>query len=203
LKKGLLGTLAVVALVVVVIGGSLAGTYNDLVGRDQDVKGKWAQVDNQLKRRADLIPNLVETVKGFASQEKSIMTAIADARAKLAGATGPAEAAAADAQLSGALSRLLVVVENYPNLKSDANFRALMYELSGTENRIAVARKDYNESVQSFNTKVRSFPTNLIAGMFGFGPAEFFAVGEADKQVPNVDFNSPPPVTPATPPAQP
>ncbi len=196
-KTGL-AVLGVLVVVVIAVGLSLMGTYNDLIARDQDVKGKWAQVENQLKRRADLIPNLVETVKGFAAQEKSILTAIAEARTRLAGATNPAEAGAADAQLTGALSRLLVIVENYPLLKSDANFRALMYELSGSENRIAVARKDYNETVQSFNTRVRSFPTTLVAGMFGFAPAEFFQVEEADTQVPKVDFGTPAPAT-ATP----
>jgi len=182
----------VVLLVVALVAVSLIGTYNGLVGMDQDVKAKWAQIDNQLKRRADLIPNLVETVKGFAAQEKSIMTEIADARAKLAGAGTPAKAAEADAALTGALGRLLVVVENYPNLKSDQNFRDLMFELSGTENRIAVARKDYNESVQLYNVKVRSFPNVIIAPMLGFQQAEFFQVAGSDKETPNVDFNTTP-----------
>lgn len=182
--------IGVIVLVVAVIAFSLIGTYNRLVGLDQEVKGQWAQIDNQLKRRADLIPNLVETVKGFAAQEKSIMTEIADARTKLAGATTPAEAAEADAALSGALSRLLVVVENYPTLKSDQNFRDLMYELSGTENRISVARRDYNDAVKSYNLAVRTFPTNLIAPMFGFEQADFFEVAEGDKDVPTVDFDT-------------
>jgi LemA protein len=181
-----------VLLVVALVAMSLIGTYNGLVGMDQDVKAKWAQIDNQLKRRADLIPNLVETVKGFAAQEKSIMTEIADARARLAGAGSPAKAAEADAALTGALGRLLVVVENYPNLKSDQNFRDLMYELSGTENRIAVARKDYNESVQLYNVKVRTFPNVIIAPMLGFQPAEFFQVSGSDKQTPSVDFSTTP-----------
>jgi len=179
-----------IVLVVVIIAVSLIGTYNRLVGLDQDVKTQWAQIDNQLKRRSDLIPNLVETVKGFAAQEKSIMTEIADARARLAGAQTPADAANADAELTSALSRLLVVVENYPDLKSDQNFRDLMYELSGTENRIAVARKDYNDAVNAFNLAVRRFPTNLVAPMFGFEKAEFFEVSEADKETPKVDFDT-------------
>lgn len=186
----LLVGVGVVVAIVAVVAVALVGTYNGLVGMDQDVKAKWAQIDNQLKRRADLIPNLVETVKGFAAQEKSIMTEIAEARTKLAGASTPAQAAAADAELTGALGRLLVVVENYPNLKSDQNFRDLMYELSGTENRIAVARKDYNESVQAYNTAVRSFPNVIIAPMLGFRPAEFFQVAEGDKDVPTVDFGT-------------
>lgn len=189
MKKGALIGIGAVVLVLI-IASSLIGTYNNLVQMDTDVQAKWAQIDNQLKRRADLIPNLVETVKGYAAQEKSIMTEIADARARLGGATTPGEAAAADAELTGALGRLLVIVENYPNLKSDQNFRDLMYELTGTENRISVARKDYNETVQVYNVKVRSFPTNLIAPMFGFEKAEFFAVSEADKATPDVNFDT-------------
>lgn len=182
--------IGVVLVIIAIIAVSLVGTYNGLVRQDQEVKAQWAQIDNQLKRRADLIPNLVETVKGFAAQEKSIMTEVAEARAKLAGANTPADAAAADEALTGALGRLLVVVENYPDLKSDQNFRDLMYELSGTENRIAVARKEYNDAVRVWNTKVKSFPTNIMAGMFGFGPAEFFEVGAADKETPKVDFET-------------
>jgi LemA protein len=189
MKKGLLALVGV-GVVVAIVAMSLVGLYNDLVRLDTDVEAKWAQIDNQLKRRADLIPNLVETVKGFAAQEKSIMTEIADARARLAGAASPAEAAAADAELTGALGRLLVIVENYPDLKSNQTFQDLMYELTGTENRIAVARKDYNEVVQTFNVRVRSFPANLIAPMFGFEQAEFFEISESDKETPNVNFNS-------------
>lgn len=182
--------LGAIAAVVVLFAFSLIGTYNRLVAQDQEVKAQWAQIDNQLKRRADLIPNLVNTVKGFAAQEKGIMSEIAQARASLAGAKTPADAANADAALTGALSRLLVVVENYPNLKSDQNFRDLMYELSGTENRIAVARKDYNDAVKIYNLSVRTFPTNLIAPMMGFTLADFFEVSETDKQNPTVDFGT-------------
>jgi LemA protein len=182
--------LGAIAAVIVLIAFSLVGTYNRLVGLDQEVKAQWAQIDNQLKRRTDLIPNLVATVKGFAAQEKGIMSEIAQARAQLAGAKSPADAANADAALTGALSRLLVVVENYPNLKSDQNFRDLMYELSGTENRIAVARKDYNDAVKVYNLAVRTFPTNLIAPMFGFTQADFFEVSDSDKQTPTVDFGT-------------
>ncbi|MHB1341270.1 MAG: LemA family protein [Coriobacteriia bacterium] len=187
MKKGTLIGLGIVAVIIVM---SLIGTYNGLVQMDTDVQAKWAQIDNQLKRRADLIPNLVETVKGFAAQEKSIMTEIADARARLGGAASPAEAAEADAALSSALGRLLVIVENYPDLKSDQTFRDLMFELTGTENRIAVARKDYNETVQVFNVKVRSFPTNLIAPILGFQQAEFFEIAESEKATPDVDFST-------------
>ncbi len=184
MNKSAIVILAVVALLVV-FGFS---SYNGLVGANEAVNGKWSQIENQLQRRSDLIPNLVNTVKGFAAQEKEIIQSVSDARAKLAGAAGPAAKAEANGELNGALSRLLVVVENYPQLKSDANFRQLMDELSGTENRIAVARQDYNNAVQSFNTKIRSFPTNMLAGMMGFSAKEYFRADEGAKQVPQVQF---------------
>lgn len=184
--------LIVIGLVIFgcIIGSTLIGAYNEMVKADQQVKNQWAQVENQLKRRADLIPNLVETVKGFAAQEKGVISEITDARAALSGANTPAEAAQANDALTGALGRLLVVVENYPELKSDKTFIQLMDELSGTENRISVARKDYNEEVTVYNVMVRSFPRNFIAGMFGFEQAEYFEVSESDQQVPGVDFNT-------------
>ncbi len=189
MKKALI-ILAVIFGVLFVVGSSLAGMYNSLVTDSENVKSSWSQVDNQLQRRADLIPNLVETVKGYASHEKEVIGNIADARAKLAGARTPAEAAQADTQLAGALSRLLVVVENYPNLKADANYRALMDELAGSENRISVARRDYNNAVQLYNTKIRTFPKSMIAGMFGFSQAEYFKAEEGAKAVPKVDFGT-------------
>jgi len=176
--------LAVVALLVV-FGIS---SYNSLVGLNENVNGKWSQIENMLQRRADLIPNLVNTVKGYAAHEQQAIQSVADARAKLAGAGGPAAKAQANGELNSALARLLVVVENYPNLKADKNFRALMDELSGTENRIAVARKDYNDAVQVFNTKIRSLPTSIFAGMMGFGPKEYFRAEEGARQVPQVNF---------------
>ncbi|KYZ76529.1 LemA family protein [Anaerosporomusa subterranea] len=181
-------TTIIILVVVALLAVFGFSSYNGLVGANESVNGKWSQIENQLQRRSDLIPNLVNTVKGFAAQEKEIIQSVADARSKLAGANGPAAKAQANGELNGALSRLLVVVENYPQLKSDANFRQLMDELSGTENRIAVARQDYNNAVQSFNTKIRSFPTNMFAGMMGFGPKEYFKAEEGAKQVPQVKF---------------
>jgi LemA protein len=152
------------------------------------VDSKYAQIENQLQRRLDLIPNLVNTVKGYANHEKEIMTDIAESRSKLAGANTPQDQAIANDQLTGALNRLLVVVEKYPDLKADANFRQLMDELSGTENRIAVAREDYNEEVNSYNKLRRAFPGNLIAGMFNFEKKEYFKANPNAKDAPTVDF---------------
>jgi len=173
-------------LVVFVLGGIMS--YNGLVSMNENVNGKWSQIENQLQRRADLIPNLVSTVKGYAAHEQQAIQSVADARAKLAGAQGPAAKAQANADLNNSLSRLLVIAENYPDLKADKNFRALMDELSGTENRIAVARKDYNDAVQIYNTKIRSFPTTIFSGMMGFGAKEYFKAEEGAQQVPKVQF---------------
>lgn len=175
----------VIALIVVIMG--ISG-YNGLVSMNEDVTGKWAQVENQLQRRADLIPNLVNTVKGYAAHEKEVIQSVSDARAKLAGAQTVAAKAEANGELSGALSRLLMVAENYPNLKADQNFRALQDELAGTENRITVARQDYNTSVQTFNTKIKTFPSSIYAGMLGFAQQEYFKADEASKKVPDVKF---------------
>jgi len=180
-------SLIILALIAVVLIGAVSG-YNSLVSMNENVNGKWSQIETQLQRRADLIPNLVNTVKGFAAQERQIMQDVTDARARLAGAQGPAAKGQANEELNGALSRLLVVVENYPNLKSDQNFRALMDELAGTENRVAVARRDYNEAVQTYNTRIRSFPTSLYAGIAGFGAKEYFQADAGAQQVPQVNF---------------
>jgi len=184
LMKGWIIAAVVVALLVVM---GVSG-YNGLVQMNENVNGKWAQVENQLQRRADLIPNLVSTVKGYAAHEQQAIQAVADARAKLGGAQGPAAKGQADAELGGALSRLLVIAENYPNLKADQNFRALMDELAGTENRVGVARKDYNDAVQGYNTKIQSFPTMIYAKMLGFGQKEYFKAAEGAKEVPKVQF---------------
>jgi len=184
LKKAWLIVLAVILL----LGFSAVGSYNNLVKMNETVNGNWAQINVQLQRRADLIPNLVNTVKGYAAHEQEILNNLANARASLVGARTPAEAAAANDELSSTLSRLLVIVENYPNLKADANFRQLMDELAGTENRIAVARKDYNDSVQTFNARIKSFPTVIWAGMFGFDAREYFQADESAQTVPQVNF---------------
>jgi len=164
-------------------------SYNRFVSQEEQIKTQLAQVDNQLQRRNDLIPNLVEATKGFAQQERDVFQAIADSRAKLAGATNPEQRFAAANEQSSALARLLVVVEAYPTLKSDATFARLMDELAGTENRIAVERMRYNESVQAYNTSRRQFPANITAAIFGFkGDYPLFQAPPEAKVVPKVDF---------------
>ncbi|MBN2255100.1 MAG: LemA family protein [Deltaproteobacteria bacterium] len=177
-----------VLVIVLMMYGFLKGTYNTFVTLDESVKASWAQVENQLQRRYDLIPNLVETVKGFAQQEKDVFIGVTEARAKVGGATNIPDKIKANNELSGALSRLLLVVERYPDIKSNQNFLRLQDELAGTENRIAVERRRYNETVKQYNVEIRTFPNNLLAGMFGFDKAAFFEVPEAAKAVPNVTF---------------
>ncbi len=178
----------IVIIVLLFIMFSLAGKYNTLVTANENINGKWSQVENNLQRRADLIPNLVETVKGYAAQEKEVFTAIADARSKLLGANNVAETSQANNELSSALGRLLAISEAYPTLKSDQNFRALQDELAGTENRIAVARKDYNDAVQSYNTMIKTFPARLMASIFGFAQKDYFQAEESATGVPKVQF---------------
>ena len=180
--------IAIIVGILVLLGVMLVPNYNKFVTLEENVDQSYAQVENQLQRRMDLIPNLVNTVKGFAEHEQEVIGDISDARARLAGAQGPEEQAEANSELSGALSRLLVVVENYPDLKANENFRQLMDELAGTENRIGVARQDYNETVATFNTRIKRFPGNLTASIFGFDEKEYFEADEAAKEVPKVDF---------------
>jgi LemA protein len=184
--------LLIAAIVILVVAGSLysffKGTYNQFVTLDEAVKSSWAQVENQLQRRYDLIPNLVETVKGYAKQEKEVLVEVTNARARVGGATTVPDKISANNELSGALSRLLVVVEKYPDLKSNQNFLRLQDELAGTENRISVERRRYNEAVQTYNVAVRSFPANLLAGMYGFEKAAFFEAPAGAKAVPQVKF---------------
>jgi len=186
LKKGVLVILGIVVVILIIVFW-IIGAYNKMVALEQNVNEKYSQIQNQLQRRLDLIPNLVETVKGYAAQEREIFEAIANARAKLAGAQTPQEQATADAELSNVLSRLLVIVENYPTLKSDANFRQLMDELAGTENRIAVARKDYNEAVKEYNTLIKKFPYFLIAGS-RFTEKQYFEAKPGAENAPEVKF---------------
>jgi LemA protein len=181
----ILGALLVGALLV---GGYIRGVYNDLVSQQEGTHAAWAQVENQLQRRYDLIPNYVETVKGYAKQETTIFTAIADARTRIGSATTVPEKISANNELSGALSRLLVIVENYPDLKSSENFMRLQDELAGTENRIATERMRYNQAVMTYNVRVRQFPSNLVASTFNFDPAPLFEAPEAAKQAPQVKF---------------
>lgn len=174
--------------VVIVLGAWVVSGYNGLVGMDEGVNNKLAQVQTQLQRRNDLIPNLVSTVKGCASHEQAAIQAVSDARAKLGGARTVEEMSQADGELSNALSRLLMITENYPNLKADQNFRALQDELAGTENRIAVARKDYNDEVNAYNSKVRTFPTSLYAGVLGFQQKPYFQADQSAQSAPKVQF---------------
>ena len=192
-KGNIVGIVVVVVLLVIVgiiIGGWYISTRNRLVTLDEGINGAWSEIDNQLQRRSDLIPNLVATVKGFAKQELQVFTEIAEARAKLAGARTVGEKAEGYNQLEGALGRLLVIVEQYPQLKSSENFLRLQDELAGTENRIAVARKRYNDSVREFNTKIRRFPASTVARRMGFEPREYFQIEEKAREVPKVDFES-------------
>ncbi len=197
MRAGLVA-LIVIAIVLVAIVGWAVSVNNGLVRLEQDVNAKWAQVQNQYQRRADLVPNLVETVKGFATQERTVLEEVTRARASASSIQLTPEALndpralerfqAAQAQLSGALSRLLVTVERYPELKSNQNFLALQSQLEGTENRIAVERKRFNESVQAYNTQLRLFPGNVVAGMFGFRPKAFFEAAPDAATAPKVKF---------------
>jgi LemA protein len=204
-RFGLLGCIGALILVVILFGGYFVSVRNNLVGLDEAVNRQWAQVESQYQRRYDLIPNLVRTVQGAANFEKSTLEAVVNARARVgqvqmpAGAPGTSNAvndqatmdqfAAAQANLSGALSRLLVVVEQYPDLKANRNFLELQSQLEGTENRIAVERQRYNEEAQRFNTAVRRFPANLVANMSGFKQKAYFKGTPGSQQAPDVNFD--------------
>lgn len=185
-------TLIVIIALIVVIAAITMSNYNSLVTSRESVDGQMANIDTQLQRRMDLIPNLVNTVKGYTTHEANIMTEISDARARLAGAGTPEEKAAAYNELgntnSGALGRLLAVVENYPNLKADAQFTALMDELAGTENRINIARRDYNEAVRVYNTQIQTLPRALFANLFGFEKYDYFEAAPESNKPPETKF---------------
>ncbi len=184
--------LVVVVLIALICFGQYVGVRNTLVTKNEAVKAAWSQVDIVLQRRADLIPNLVETVKGYAQQEQTVFGDIAKARSALLSAGSPQEKIAANGQLDGALGRLLLIVENYPQLKSNENFLRLQDELAGTENRIAVERKRYNDTLQDYNTYVQQFPNSVFAKWAGFKPNEaYFAASEGSRVVPKVNFSSP------------
>ena len=185
-------SVVIVGLIAVVCVGSYISTKNTLVSKNEAVKSAWSQVDIVLQRRADLIPNLVETVKGYAKQEQTVFGDIAKARSALLSAGTPQQKIAANGQLDGALGRLLLVVENYPQLKSNENFLRLQDELAGTENRIAVERKRYNDTLQDYNTYVQQFPNSLFAGWAGFKANDaYFQASEGSRAVPNVNFSTP------------
>jgi LemA protein len=192
MSKGLVITLAVVAvLILIVLGifGSYVGAKNQMVAKDQTVQAAWSEVDVQLERRADLIPNLVSTVKGFTKEESTVFGDIANARAGMLNAQGPAAKIAANNQLDGALGRLLLLTENYPQLRSSDQFMRLQDELSGTENRISVARKRYNDAIQDYNTFILQFPNSIWAGMAGFQKNNaYFTASPASQAVPSVNF---------------
>jgi len=196
MSKGLI-VLVVLVVIVLALFGQYVGVRNQLVAKDQAVKAAWSQVDIVLQRRADLIPNLVETVKGYAQQEVTVFGDIAKARSALLSAQTPSDKIAANGQLDGAIGRLLLIVENYPQLKSNENFLRLQDELAGTENRIAVERKRYNDALQYYDTYLLQFPNNLYAGFAGYkqNPA-YFQAAEASRQAPKVDFGAKPAAAP-------
>jgi LemA protein len=193
-----LGIIIVIGLILL-LGGCGCSGYNTMVSQDQNVKSKWGNVQSEYQRRSDLIPNLVNTVKGAADFEKSTLEAVVNARAKATATTidpanltpeNIAKFQQAQGELSGALSRLLVTIERYPDLKANQNFRDLQAQLEGTENRIKVSRNDFNTAVQTFNTTVKSFPNNIFAGMFGFKEKGYFAADAGAEKAPSVDFNT-------------
>lgn len=189
--KGLIAVI-ILALIALVVFGQYVTARNTLVSKNEAVKSAWSEVDVNLQRRADLIPNLVETVKAYAKQEQTVFGDIANARSALLSARSPSDKIAANNQLDGALGRLLAIAENYPQLKSNENFLRLQDELAGTENRIAVARKRYNDGLQDYNTYVQQFPASVFAGWAGFKPNNaYFKAAEGSREVPKVNFGTP------------
>ena len=178
----------IVAVIVIALIGSIVGSYNNLVKLRENVTSAQSVVETQLQRRADLIPNLVNTVKGYASHEEDVFTAVADARTALSGAKTVDELNSAQSQLDSAVSRLLAIAESYPDLKANENFINLQDELAGTENRISVARQDYNNAAKEYNTKIQSLPASIIAGLFHFEKADYFTATAEAATVPAVDF---------------
>lgn len=184
MKKGLIIGIGIIAVIAVLFVTS----YNSLVGLDEEVESKLSNISVQLERRADLIPNLINTVKGYMQHEQNVIDSVTNARQQLVNDNNVGEMAQANQELSSALSNLFVIVENYPDLKSNTNFIQLQDELAGTENRIAVARQDYNDAVKSYNKTRKSFPKNIIASMFGFDEKEYFEAKESANEVPDVSF---------------
>ena len=187
-KKGTVILVTVIGIVLLCVIWVVSG-YNALVAKNLAVENAYSNIQSQLQRRADLIPNVVNTVKGYAAHETAVFDAVNEARTKMIGAQTPADSLAADGELTQALGRLFAVSEAYPELKASENFAALQDELEGSENRVNTARLDYNEAVKSLNTKIRSFPSNLIAGMFGFAEKEMFQAQESAQQAPQVSFD--------------
>lgn len=189
MSRSLIG-IALLVAVAVGIGMMAVGQYNGLVQAREATDASWAQVENVLQRRADLIPNLVETVRGYAAHESGVFTAVAEARSRLLGARSPGEAAEANGQLDSALGRLLAISEQYPQLRASENFTRLQDELAGTENRIAVERMRYNEQVRGYNAQVSTFPTAVFARVFGFPRRDYFEAAPGAREVPRVDFGT-------------
>jgi len=190
LGKTLLVVVGGLALIILIVVLWFIGTYNSLISTDQTVNEKWSQVENQYQRRADLIPNLVETVKGYAAHEKTVMEEVTKARSQWAAAKSPDEKIKAAGEMDSAISRLMVVVENYPQLKASDNFVALQAQLEGTENRVTVARMDYNTAVKEYNTKIKVIPTSIVAGMYGFTDKLYFEAEKGTEKAPKVNFTN-------------
>jgi LemA protein len=188
--KTLLVVIGASALIVLIIVVWFIGTYNSLVSSDQSVNEKWSQVENQYQRRSDLIPNLVETVKGYAAHESKVFTDVTEARSRWASAKTPDEKIQAAGEMESALSRLMVVVENYPQLKASDTFITLQAQLEGTENRVTVARMDYNTVVRDYNVKIKRIPTSIVAGIYGYNDKPFFEAKKGTEEAPKVNFTN-------------